>query len=129
VGGQPGLPLHRDGSLLSFSVLLSRAHEGAFAGGGTRFPHLAHADNDDDDAGCAHAGATSRDVADAHGVVRLAQGDACVHSGGVLHGGEAVTAGRRLLLVGFVDSARPRSAAAGALAAPAKAVTVAAAAA
>jgi hypothetical protein len=129
VGGQPGLPLHRDGSLLSFSVLLSRAHEGAFAGGGTRFPHLAAADADasHDDA------ASPRRVADAHGVVRLGQGDACVHSGGVLHGGEAVTAGRRLLLVGFVDSVRPQrgsaAAAAGALAAPARAVKAAAAAA
>jgi hypothetical protein len=126
VGGQPGLPLHRDGSLLSFSVLLSRAHEGAFAGGGTRFPHLAVADASHDDA------ASPRRVADAHGVVRLRQGDACVHSGGVLHGGEAVTAGRRLLLVGFVDSVRPQrgtAAAAGALAAPARAVKAAAAAA
>ena len=45
-------------------------------------------------------------MADAAGVVQLAQGDACVHSGGVLHGGRRVTAGRRTLLVGFVDSVR-----------------------
>ena len=45
-------------------------------------------------------------MADAAGVVRLAQGNACVHSGGVLHGGRRVTAGRRTLLVGFVDTVR-----------------------
>ena len=45
-------------------------------------------------------------MADAAGVVRLAQGDACVHSGGVLHGGRRVTTGRRTLLVGFVDTVR-----------------------
>lgn len=101
-GGQAGLPLHRDGSLLSFNVLLSRPD--AFRGGGTRFPHLARRDDEvtaDDDA-CAFA--------DADGVVRPAQGDAVVHSGSALHAGEAVTAGTRLLLVGFVDSARPRGA-------------------
>ena len=89
-GGQAELELHRDWSLLSFNVLLSRPD--AFEGGGTVFPHL--------------AAAGGGGAADAAGVVHLAQGDACVHGGGVLHGGRRVTAGRRTLLVGFVDSAR-----------------------
>ena len=78
--GQRELPLHMDGSLLSFSVLLS--HPDDFAGGGTVFPHL-----------------DGRRVA-------LEQGDACLHSGSVLHAGAPVTAGIRVILVGFIDTVR-----------------------
>jgi hypothetical protein len=99
-GGQAALELHRDASLLSFNVLLSDTS--AFSGGGTVFPHLAERSG-----GC--AGSLGCDVADADGVVRLTRGDACVHGGGVLHSGRAVTCGRRLLLVGFVDSRRDRT--------------------
>ena len=99
-GGQAALELHRDASLLSFNVLLNEAS--SFTGGGTVFPHLAvERTSSGDSAGC--------DVADADGVVRLTQGDACVHGGGVLHGGRAVTSGQRMLLVGFVDSRRDRT--------------------
>jgi predicted 2-oxoglutarate/Fe(II)-dependent dioxygenase YbiX len=79
-GGQRGLPPHMDGSLLSFSVLLSHEHE--FTGGGTVFPHL-----------------------DGHRVA-LRQGDACLHSGSVMHAGAPVTAGTRVILVGFIDTKR-----------------------
>jgi len=106
-GGQAALELHRDASLLSFNMLLSDSN--TFTGGGTAFPHLARCSSAGEDSGAPGWGAA---VADAGGVVRLAQGDACVHGGGVLHGGCAVTSGRRLLLVGFVDSrrdARPRA--------------------
>ncbi len=92
--GQRSLELHRDGSLLSFNVLLS--HESEFEGGGTHFPDLAAQ---------AAAGATD---APPHvgGTVHLRQGDACVHSGSALHAGAAVTAGVRVILVGFVESVR-----------------------
>ena len=101
-GGQAALELHRDGSLLSFNVLLSRPD--AFAGGGTAFPHLAVGEGGGGGGGrCLEPHGS---VADAAGVVHLAQGDAVVHSGSVLHGGRRVTAGRRTLLVGFVDTVR-----------------------
>jgi len=76
---QPGLALHRDGSLLSFNVLLSSPTD--FVGGGTRFPHI-------------------------DAIMRPARGDAVVHSGSALHEGVPITDGTRLLLVGFVDSRR-----------------------
>ncbi len=100
-GAQAGLPLHRDGSLLSFNVLLSRPD--AFTGGGTRFPHLAACSDAD-----AHAAESTADAAhaDAAGVVRLRQGDALLHGGSALHAGEPVRSGRRLLLVGFVETTR-----------------------
>ena len=80
LGGQRELSSHMDGSLLSFSVLLS--HEDDFTGGGTVFPHL-----------------QGRTIA-------LGQGDACLHSGSVMHAGAPVTSGTRVILVGFVDTKR-----------------------
>jgi predicted 2-oxoglutarate/Fe(II)-dependent dioxygenase YbiX len=76
---QPGLALHRDGSLLSFNVLLSSPTD--FVGGGTRFPHLA-------------------------AIMRPARGDAVVHSGSAVHEGVPITDGHRVLVVGFVESTR-----------------------
>ena len=70
------LPLHRDGSVLSFNVLLNKA--GAFAGGGTYFEAL-------------------------DATYRGEQGDAVMHSGRLRHAGALVTRGERFVLVGFVD--------------------------
>jgi hypothetical protein len=75
-GAQTSLALHRDGCLFSFNVLLNEAAD--FTGGGTVFPAL--------------------------GAVRGARGDCIIHDAKVLHGGADVTAGRRVVLVGFVDS-------------------------
>ncbi|GBG30965.1 Procollagen-lysine,2-oxoglutarate 5-dioxygenase 2 [Hondaea fermentalgiana] len=75
-GGQRELALHRDGSLLSFNVLLTP--ETSFEGGGTSFPAL--------------------------GTVHIRQGDAVVHDGKVLHAGAPVTRGERVILVAFVDT-------------------------
>jgi hypothetical protein len=87
---------HRDGSLLSFTIVLSTPQ--SYQGGGTTFDAL-------------------RDVNPSHhpqyngtlrkgGVVRVTkQGDAVLHSGKVLHGADVVTSGERTVLVGFVDVA------------------------
>jgi len=75
-GGQRHLDLHHDGSLFSFNILLNSEKD--FHGGGTLFPAL--------------------------GPVCINQGDCCMHDGRVLHGGNPVTKGHRIILVGFVES-------------------------
>ena len=76
------LEAHRDGSLLSFTILLNDPTE--FAGGGTFFDALVGNFPE--------------------GVVRPTRaGDAVLHCGKLLHGGHVVTAGSRTVLVGFVD--------------------------
>ena len=74
---QAGLDLHRDGSVLSFNVLLNQETE--FQGGGTYFDHTKK-------------------------TVEITQGDCVCHSGTVLHAGRTITSGTRLLLVGFVEA-------------------------
>lgn len=82
------LELHRDGSILSFSLLLNPPHE--FEGGGTFYDAL----RDVQPGGIVHRG----------GVIRPERaGDAVLHCGKILHGADVVTAGRRTVLVGFVD--------------------------
>ncbi|DBA01288.1 TPA: hypothetical protein N0F65_001793 [Lagenidium giganteum] len=75
-GERAELPLHCDGSVLSFNILLNPKDE--FEGGGTFFE------------------ATST-------TVHLTQGNAAVHSGKVRHAGAPVVRGKRLILVGFLD--------------------------
>ena len=75
---QDRLPLHRDGNLLSFSILLSEPGID-FAGGGLRFACLP-----EPDIGC---------------------GDLTTHCGKLLHEAVAITRGRRFVLVGFVHVA------------------------
>ncbi|KAJ1446516.1 hypothetical protein M885DRAFT_546156 [Pelagophyceae sp. CCMP2097] len=77
-GRQRGLPLHRDGSVVSFNVLLSDPQ--SFQGGGT----YVEADN------CVYA---------------IGRGDVFVHAGKLRHGAAPVTAGERIVLVAFVDVA------------------------
>lgn len=90
------LPPHRDGSLLSYSVLLTPPEE--FSGGGTVFDALRDVDPGAD-------GGPLRQG----GVIRPVQvGDCCLHSGKVLHGADPVTAGERTVLVAFVDVASVR---------------------
>jgi len=91
------LKFHRDGSLLSFTILLSPTED--FEGGGTIFDALgdvvAAADDDDDG---------SDSVLRPPGVIQPPRaGYATLHSGKLLHGGHAVTRGQRIVLVGFVD--------------------------
>lgn len=76
-GERAELPLHRDGSVLSFNILLNPAAE--FTGGGTFFE-------------------------DSGRTIHITQGDAVVHSGKVRHAGVSVLSGRRMILVGFLDA-------------------------
>jgi hypothetical protein len=91
--GMDRLEPHRDGSVLSFTVLLSPPSD--FEGGGTFFDALR--DEPANDTMCLHEG----------GVVRpKLAGDAVLHSGKLLHGADAVTRGSRTVLVGFVSADR-----------------------
>lgn len=74
-GGQSELKPHRDGSVFSFNIALNPATE--FEGGGTWFQSL----ND---------------------AVKIDQGQMVSHASGVLHGGHAITSGKRYILVAFV---------------------------
>jgi hypothetical protein len=73
-GGQRELSVHRDGALMTFSLLLNDPTE--FTGGGTYFEESGR-------------------------VYRPAQGVAVVHSGKLRHGGFPITGGTRYVLVGF----------------------------
>jgi hypothetical protein len=73
-GGQRELSVHRDGALMTFSLLLNDPAE--FTGGGTYFEESGR-------------------------VYRPAQGVAVVHSGKLRHGGFPITGGTRYVLVGF----------------------------
>ncbi len=74
-GGQSELKPHRDGSVFSFNVALNPATE--FEGGGTWFNSLNHA-------------------------VKIDEGEVVSHASGILHGGHAITKGKRYILVAFV---------------------------
>ena len=76
-GEQSGLDLHRDGSVISFNILLNPASD--FDGGGTYFENE-------------------------NRTYSLQQGDCLTHSGKVLHAGAPITRGTRVVLVGFVDA-------------------------
>ena len=69
--------IHRDGSIVSFNVLLNSEHE--FTGGGTY-------------------------IEASNTVHTIDRGDCFVHSGKVRHGGETITSGVRYILVGFLDA-------------------------
>jgi len=82
------LEAHRDGTLLSFSLLLNSPDD--FTGGGTFYDAL----RDVAPSGILHSG----------GVIRPDQeGQAVLHCGKILHGADVVTSGSRTVLVGFVD--------------------------
>eukprot|EP00483_Globobulimina_turgida_P004293 UN04302 len=73
---QNELSLHRDGSLLSFVILLNDSNE--FVGGGTYFKHMDQ-------------------------VICIEKGDCTMHCGKILHAGHPITQGQRFILVGFLD--------------------------
>ena len=75
--GQNSVGVHRDGSVLSFNVLLNPASE--FDGGGTWFDHTQKTHT-------------------------IKQGDVLVHSGKLRHAGTQITRGHRYIVVGFVDA-------------------------
>ena len=77
--GQRELGMHQDHSHFSFNVLLSP--EGGFEGGGTYFEEMDE-------------------------TVTVAQGEGVVHMGSARHRGVAITAGVRMILVGFLQDKR-----------------------
>jgi hypothetical protein len=82
------LEAHRDGSLLSFTILLSPPDE--FEGGGTFFDALR--DEEETDVLCTG------------GVIRPKRaGDVILQSGKLLHGADVVRSGKRTVLVGFLE--------------------------
>ena len=84
------LGAHRDGSILSFTVLLTPPDQ--FEGGGTFFDAL----QDE----------PPKIILSSKGVVRPPKdGYVVLHSGKLLHGADVVTQGQRTVLVGFVDLA------------------------
>lgn len=88
------LDYHRDGSLLSFTILLSSPDE--FEGGGTIFDALGNVTVLENN--------TTRSILQPPGVIQPPNaGYATLHSGKLLHGGHVVTKGQRIVLVGFVD--------------------------
>ena len=89
-GGMDRLELHRDGSLLSFSLLLNDPND--FQGGGTFYDALR-------DVPCTTI------LHDGGAIRPLQVGDACLHCGKLLHGADVVTSGFRTVLVGFVNVA------------------------
>lgn len=85
---------HRDGSLLSYTVLLTPPSN--FEGGGTIFDALRDVEPTEE-----HDGVLYPD-----GVIRPNNaGDCCLHSGKLLHGADPVVSGQRTVLVAFVDVA------------------------
>jgi hypothetical protein len=83
---------HRDGSILSFTVLLTPLSE--FEGGGTYFDALRDVEPNEKQVDVLYQG----------GVVRPPRvGDCVLHSGKLLHGADVVTSGERTVLVGFID--------------------------
>lgn len=85
------LEFHRDGSLLSFTLLLSSNDD--FEGGGTIFDALQDVPVDE-----------KIPVLKDGGFIKPPQaGYATLHSGKLFHGGHVVTKGQRIVLVGFVD--------------------------
>jgi len=125
------LEAHRDGSLLSFTILLNDPSQ--FVGGGTIFDALRdvvddstntinnekYSDTDsvgtldsdsDSDSDSVRTLDTDMDtdmdtnVLLPGGVIRVNHGgDAIMHCGKILHGGNVITSGTRVVLVGFVD--------------------------
>jgi len=86
------LDFHRDGSLLSFTLLLSPLAD--FEGGGTIFDALADVEMSNDESS----------ILQPRGVIQPPKaGYATLHSGKLFHGGNKVTKGQRIVLVGFVD--------------------------
>jgi hypothetical protein len=89
------LEAHRDGSLLSFTITLTPPTD--FEGGGTFFDCLASKISPDP---------SLDSLVYPGGVVRPQRsGDGVFHSGKLLHGADVVTAGERIVLVGFVEVA------------------------
>ncbi|KAI9144779.1 hypothetical protein BKA69DRAFT_1054394 [Paraphysoderma sedebokerense] len=104
---QSELEMHTDGSLISFNVLLNQKSQ--FVGGGTVFQGDTSVVSVSENSGsgclqykeeiikCSSLDRTT---------ISIQQGDAVFHDSKRLHGGNKITSGQRLILVGFLDSVR-----------------------
>lgn len=81
VDGQDHLENHRDGSIISFNILLSDD----FDGGGTTIFHTKDCDRTESK------------------LYQSDKGDLLIHPGKLLHGGNRITRGTRYILVGFIE--------------------------
>lgn len=81
VNGQDHLGFHRDGSIISFNILLNDD----FEGGGTIIKHI------------------SEDGMIDERIHTSEKGSLFIHSGKLLHSGRKITSGRRYILVGFIE--------------------------
>ncbi|KAI9202837.1 uncharacterized protein BJ171DRAFT_426007 [Polychytrium aggregatum] len=87
--GQRMLSPHTDGCLLSFNVLLNSPNE--FEGGGTTvFPSTA----------------STSDAVPQPQTIHIRRGDCLLHDSKIMHSGNEVTHGQRIICVGFVDTQR-----------------------
>ena len=91
---QRSVGIHRDGSVISFNVLLNSEKD--FDGGGTFF-EADGANPSSEDTFAKMEGVYGK-------IYQVCRGDVLVHSGKVRHGGYEITRGKRMLLVGFVDA-------------------------
>ena len=102
---QRSVGIHRDGSVISFNVLLNSEND--FVGGGTFFEQdqvvqnnmITNKNNEND------ITTNLLKMEDVYGkVYTIQRGDVLIHSGKLRHGGYEITNGKRMLLVGFVDA-------------------------
>jgi hypothetical protein len=95
---QRSVGIHRDGSIISFNILLNSEND--FIGGGTFF---------EEDNNCiVDNKVENKKLVSMEGVYgkvyTIQRGDVLVHSGKLRHGGYEIISGKRILLVGFVDA-------------------------
>jgi len=96
------LELHRDGSLLSFSLLLNDPTD--FTGGGTWYDALRDVVVPSTTTTATTATTSYDGVLHSGGIIRPTKaGMACLHCGKLLHGADVVTSGHRTVLVGFIQ--------------------------
>ena len=123
-GVQDRLAPHRDGNLLSFSILLSDPHSD-FDGGGLRFHSLGP---ECDNCGSRQRAASQREACGVGGILAaclpsvcakcnnvgrlvlsdVGIGDLTTHCGKLLHEAARVSRGRRFVVIGFVHVRSPR---------------------
>ncbi|KAJ3332620.1 hypothetical protein HDU76_013662, partial [Blyttiomyces sp. JEL0837] len=108
--GRTSLEAHTDGCLISFNISLSDVSE--YEGGGTCFFDDVEGSvtksgggmGDADGAGAGMQAGKNSKVPSR--IMRVDQGDCILHDSKILHGGQVVTKGTRLVCVGFVDTLR-----------------------
>lgn len=81
MGDQEHLEKHRDGSIISFNILLNDE----FEGGGTNIEH------------------TTINNRTENTLYTSKKGDLFIHPGRLIHGGNKITSGKRYILVGFIE--------------------------